>query len=87
MAQPGEMWHPRNSADGVFMENICCFCEHDQAFQAGKGDSCEIAAAMYRNSGDPAWIIGLDGTPFCRQFHREGTPFRCPSTPDLFKGI
>lgn len=83
--QPGTQWQPRNSADGIFMEETCAYCEHDEAFRAGTGDSCEIAAAMYRNSGDPAWIIGLDGTPFCKSFKREDSGYRCPLTPDMFR--
>lgn len=83
--QPGEQWQPSNSADGVFMENICCHCEHDKAFRDGEGDSCEIAAAMYRNAGDPHWIIGLDGKPFCKSFKREDAGYRCPYTLDMFK--
>lgn len=83
--QPGQQWAPMNSADGIFMENICCFCEHDAAFRAKTGDSCEIAAAMYRNGGNPAWIIGLDGLPFCKSYKREGAAYRCPLTPDLFR--
>ena len=78
-------WRPRNSADGMFMENICADCEHDAAFRDGTGDSCEIAAAMYRNSGDAAWVIGLDGKPFCKSFKREGAGYRCPYTLEMFK--
>lgn len=85
MLQPGEQWRPTCGNDGLYMEDICATCEHDAAYRAGTGDSCEIAAAMYRNNGDPAWLIGLDGAPFCKQFKREGTPYRCPRTPDMFK--
>ncbi len=83
--QPGEQWKPSNSADGMFQESICCECERDKAFRDGTGDSCEIAAAMYRNSGGPEWLIGLDGLPFCKSFKREGSAYRCPLTPDMFK--
>lgn len=82
--QPGEQWKPHNSSDGVFMENICCWCEHDRAFRNEEGDSCKIAANMYANGGDPAWVIGLDGKPFCKAFKREGGGYRCPNTSDLF---
>lgn len=85
MVQPGEQWKPTNSADGIFMEEACACCEHDTAFRDGTGDSCEIAAAMYRDAGNPAWIIGLDGLPFCKSFKREGAAYRCPLTPDLFR--
>lgn len=75
MRVPGERWQPSNSGDGMFMENICCTCEHDQSFQKDEGDSCEIAAK----------IIGLDGRPFCKSFKQAGAPYRCPHTLDLFK--
>lgn len=84
MREPGTQWHPYCGNDGLFMEEICAVCEHDAAFRDGTGDSCEIAAAMYRNSGDPAWIIGLNGQPFCKSFKREGSGYRCPLTPDMF---
>lgn len=83
--QPGTQWRPSNSNDGMFMEEICGDCEHDAAFRDGTGDSCEIAAAMYRNGGGPDWVIGLDGQPFCKQFKREGAGYRCPFTLDMFK--
>lgn len=83
--QPGQQWVPMNSADGVFMEEICAYCEHDQAFRDVDGDSCEIAANMYANGSNPAWIIGLDGVPFCKKFKREGQAYRCPLTSDLFR--
>jgi hypothetical protein len=80
----GSQWHPSNSADGFFMEEICVRCVHDKAFREGEGDSCEIAAAMYRDQGAPEWIIGLDGMPFCKKFKREDASYRCSVTPDLF---
>lgn len=83
--QPGTQWKPTCSADGIYMEEICCRCEHDSAFQDGTGDSCEIAASMYAIGHNPAWLIGLDGLPFCKSYRREGAGYRCPFTPDMFR--
>lgn len=84
--QAGTQWAPSCSADGLLMEDICATCEHDKTYQRGEGDSCEIAADMYANGSHPAWLIGLEGKPFCKSFKREGAGYRCPRTIDMFTG-
>jgi len=86
MTEPvGQKWQPACSVDGVYQEEICCRCQHDEKYQDGTGDSCEIAADMYANGSDPHWLIGLDGKPFCTRFKSIEQSYRCPLTKDMFK--
>ena len=81
----GQQWQPTCSKDGMDMEDICCRCQNDAEYQAGTGDSCEIAAAMYRDGGNSHWLVGLDGKPFCTKFKSIEAGYRCPVTKDMFR--
>lgn len=77
-------WKPSNSSDGIYMEEICVRCANDAAFRDGTGDSCEIAARMYREGETAEWLLTETGGVKCTAFLAEGEKQRCTATPDMF---
>lgn len=68
-----ERYKPANSEEGmIFDQKFCCVCKHDQDYQRGIGDSCEIVAnAMVfeiENKQYPKEWIYKDGKPVCTVF-------------------
>lgn len=67
-------YRPSNGFEGMdFMDRFCERCRRDAAFQAGEGDSCEIAAAtMAFDVDDPEypkeWVTCETLGPRCTAF-------------------
>ena len=67
MADPVR-WEPSTGSEALYMESVCATCRHDAAYREGTGDSCEIAARMYRELQAAEWICGDDGYPTCTKY-------------------
>ncbi len=67
-------YRPSSGCEGMdFMERWCGRCWRDAAFQAGEGDSCEIAAnTMAFDVDDPdypkEWVTDATLGPRCTAF-------------------
>ncbi len=70
----GKPYRPSNGTEGeMFMEQFCNRCGHDEAYQNGTGDSCEIVAnTLFYALNDPKypkeWKRDSNGEPTCTQF-------------------
>lgn len=58
-------------------------CELQIGRQYGGENDGEVVRIDARDSQGKR--IGLDGSPFCKQFKRESEAYRCPLTLDLFR--
>ena len=93
------LYRPSSGTEGFgFMEQWCGNCERDKEWSEGKpfdecgpDEACQlIADAFAYKVTDPEypseWVRAQDGRPMCLAFKRNGTPYRCLLTVDMFTG-
>lgn len=88
-------YRPSCGSEGAdFIEEWCCRCERDRAFQENpdSGEGCPIVAATFRYEVDdpnyPKEWIEDDKGPRCTAFTTDPSePVRCDKTADMFAPV